>query len=121
MKTTLPFAHGESRKKRFGLTNDRKTVSNIEFRHVITRIKRDFADTTTSGLSFQRVEDTTAVAAATRVLVDRHVSYLGFARGGQMQSTAGQSFPGCVHQQEMKRRIILRIAFAAAWLAPRLA
>ena len=83
--------------KRFGLTNDRITVSSIEFRHVITRIKHDLADTTTSGLSFQRVKDTTAVAAATRVLVDRHVSYLGFVRGGQMQSTAGQSLPSSVH------------------------
>src|SRR5947208_11942158 len=38
-----------------------------------------------------------------------------------MQSTAGQSFPGRVHQQKMKRRIILRITLAAAWLTPRLA
>jgi len=48
--------------------------------------------------------------------------YLNWAPpGGQMQSTAGQSFPGRVHQQKMKRRIILRITLAAAWLTRRLA
>jgi hypothetical protein len=35
-----------------------------------------------------------------------------------MQSTAGQSFAGRVHRQEMKRRIILRITLAAGSLTP---
>src|SRR6266704_2461053 len=101
-------------KWRLSIANYAVAAVAIEFNGVITRVKHDFADTTASGLSFQCVKEATAIAAATRVLVDRHVSYLGFARGGQMQSAAGQRVPGRVHQQEMKRRIILRIAFGAA-------
>src|SRR6267378_196384 len=70
-------------------------------------------------LGLQSLENTTPVAATARILVNRHKSYLGFVRSVKMQTSARQRLPRRIKKEEMKRRIIHRIAFTPACLTPR--
>ena len=72
--------------ERFGLTNHRIIVLGIEFRYVVTA----------SNPSRMRPP----VAATTRVLVNRHKSYLGLVRGVKMQTSAGQWLPRRIKKEE---------------------
>src|SRR5882724_4105200 len=75
----------------------------------------------TCRLGLQSLENANPVAATTRVLVNRHKSYLGLVRRVKMQTSAGQWLPRRIKKEKMNRRIIQGIALTPAWLTPRLA
>ena len=99
--------------KRFGLTNQHIIVLGIEFRYVVTGIYHDLSSAATHRPGLQSVENTTPVAATTRILVNRPKSYLGLVRGVEMQTSAGQRLPRRIKKEG--------IALTPAWLTPRLA
>src|SRR5436309_15491678 len=105
-------------KKRFGLTDDRITMPPIEFRYAVAGIQHNLPGAATCSLGFQASENATPIAAATLILINRHISYLGLIEGVEVQPSARQDLPRRIKEENMKRRIILGIAFAAAWLAP---
>ena len=119
MTTTSPFAHGESPRKAFRPTNHRIIMLGIEFRYIVTGILYELLSAATRRLGLQSLENTTPIAMTTRIFVNRHKSYLDLARRVEMQTSAGQWLTRRIWKEEMKRRIIQRIALTTAWLTPR--
>src|SRR5438045_2000570 len=107
-------------KKRFGRINHRIIVLGIEFRYVVTGIRHGASECRdASPQPLIPRECDLPVAATTRILVNRHKSYLGLVRSVKMQTSAGQRLPRRIKKEEIKRRIIHRIALTLAWLTPR--
>src|SRR5436190_10349732 len=103
MTTTSPSAHGESRQK---ASRPHQPPHNRAWRRISLRYHGHL-----TRASERR---------ATRVLVNRHKSYLALVEGVKVQASAGQRLPRRIKKEEMKRRIIHRIALTPARLTPRL-
>ena len=115
-----PSAHGESRRRAF---RPHQPPHNRAWHRIPLRCHGHLtraSERPTRRLGLQSLENASPVAATTRILVNRHKSYLDLLRGVTMQTSAGQWLPRRIKKEEMKRRIIHRIALTTAFLTPRL-
>src|SRR5947207_3049869 len=110
-----------SAENRFGLTNDCITRA---WRRIPLRChaylarpfwRRDALP------RLQSLENATSIATTAHILIYRHKSYLGFVPGIEMQPSACQCFARTIEKEEMKCRIIDRIALTTVSLIPWLA
>jgi len=69
-------------------------------------------------LRFQGLKNPAAVATTAGMLINGHISDLGFARIVQVQSATGDGLAGRIEKQEVKSGSFGRIALAPARLAP---
>src|SRR6184192_1217105 len=107
MTTTSPFAYGESRRKAF---RPHQPPHNHAGHRLPLRRHGHLArllSAATRRLGLQSLENTTPVAATTRILVNRHKPYLGLVRGVEMQTSAGQRLPRRIKKEG--------IALTPAW------
>jgi len=65
-------------------------------------------------LRFQGLKNPAAVATTAGMLIDGHISDLGFVRIVQVQSATGDGLAGRIEKQEVKSGFFSRIALAPA-------